>query len=42
VGFALLCLSGALVSSERYHSVLVVVWALIYAINWALFQEPIS
>jgi hypothetical protein len=41
-GFALLSLSGALVSSERFHAVLVVVWALLYGTVLFLLQAPIS
>ncbi len=41
-GFVLLSLSGALVSSERYHSGLVVVWALLYAVVLFFLQAPIS
>lgn len=42
VSFALLSLSGALVSSERYQSALVLIWSLLYVVNWALFQAPIA
>jgi hypothetical protein len=42
VFFAVLCLSGALISSERYHSALVTGWAFAYLLNLTLFQQPIS
>lgn len=42
VGFTLLALSGALVSSRRYHAVLTVVWLLVYLAYWAFFEKPIA
>lgn len=42
VGFTLLSFSGAVVSSERFHSALVVVWTLLYITYLSLFQKPIS
>lgn len=42
VGYTLLSLSGALISSQRYHAALVVVWTAIHIAFWVFFQQPIS